>query len=92
MGIRRLWVLHNPNDRTVEESAQAERTEEVFEEFQCDEPATLLSFPVRSVEWEPEEPMPFSVFDLLKSAKPLARCKTLAEAEKLATEVDRKVS
>lgn len=55
-------------------------------------PPTLNSIPLRAVEWAPEDDEPFSVIDLLRSSKPLAKCSTLAEAEAAARLPDRKVS
>ena len=52
--------------------------------FDRDEPPTLSSMPVCTVEWRPDDAEPFAIIDLLSSGPGIVRCKTLHEAEQKA--------
>ncbi len=52
--------------------------------FDREEPPTLSSMPVCTVEWRPDDAEPFAIIDLLSSGPGIVRCKTLHEAEQKA--------
>ncbi len=79
------WVVHNPEHRNELPTAKGEKFDGTFHGLEeANGPPTLTSIPIFAVEWSPNEEEPFSVIDLLRSSKPLAKCQTLTEAEQKA--------